>query len=298
MVLRKAVLGIFIVLFVSVNVWALPQTPTFDIQKELDLYGNLDQDDIPGIGNIACGPAAAINSFVYLENKYSNYFGGRNSIIPRQSQDLDNDGDVDYYDDLISAAQVISGSNYMNTGSNPNSGLNGTWDDMMIYGKYQYLNDNTAKEIDYGAQLSSAWNWAGNRPDGEKPMVEKPGWISDNTTPTWDFLYNELVACEDVEILINYTSGEEGGHFLTLSSFHWTDEDIDQIIDQGEATIDYIDPATGAWGESPIWHSGGSLVGTYANSSFEITMAVKESIPEPMTVAILGLGALFLRKKQ
>jgi hypothetical protein len=282
---------VLVILLFSVSALATE----YSIQKETDLYGNLDQDDIPSIGSVACGPTAAINSFVYLENKYSSYFGGQNSIIPNQSQDMDNDGDIDYYDDLIAAGQTIAGANYMNT----KLSIGGTWDDMMIYGKYQYLQDNTNKLIDYGAQLSSIWAWQGSRPQDEIPPIAKPAWVMDNTVPTWDFLYNNLLDCEDVEILINYTSGEEGGHFLTLSSFHWNDVDEDGIIDQVEnATIDYIDPATGAWGQSPIWHSSGSIVGTYSSLPFEITMAVKESIPEPATIALLGLGGILLRKRR
>ena len=46
------------------------EATVYEIEKDYWLYGNLDQDDIPGIGACACGPTAAVNSFVYLENAY------------------------------------------------------------------------------------------------------------------------------------------------------------------------------------------------------------------------------------
>jgi hypothetical protein len=117
----------------------------------------------------------------------------------------------------------------------------------------------------------------------------KPVWVQDNTYPTWQFLYNNLVACEDVEICINDGSW---GHCLTLTSFHWNDLNNDGIIQAVEgATIDYIDPATGLWvAASPIWQGLGNNFlsvgyGNFPNAT--LSMAMKESIPEPSTLVML-----------
>ena len=50
--------------FTSSNVQAI----SYDIEKDWWLYGDLNQNTIPGIGPMACGPTAAVNSFVYLQN--------------------------------------------------------------------------------------------------------------------------------------------------------------------------------------------------------------------------------------
>jgi hypothetical protein len=267
------------------------------IEKDIALYGNLDQDDIPGIGVCACGPTAAVNSFVYLQNAYPNVYDSL--LVPGQGQDLDNDGDVDSYDDMIAAAQALGAPGYMNTKC-----PGGTWDDMFIYGKYQYIVDNAPGSTVFAAELSSTWGWAGQRPPDEIPPIDKPDWVAQNTTPTWQFIFNNLVACEDVEILIN-----EGdwGHFLTVTSFCWTDADDDGIIDPEEsAALDYVDPCNGGQGLSPIWQEslGGPILISYGTfSRAQITMAVKESpIPEPLTVlgVMLGVSSLaaYIRRRR
>jgi hypothetical protein len=45
-----------------------------------------------------------------------------------------------------------------------------------------------------------------------------------------------------------------GGHFLTLSSLHWVDGNMDGVVDPAEnATPDYIDPETGALGMASLF---------------------------------------------
>jgi hypothetical protein len=70
-------------------------------------YGKLLQKDLPGcgaedgVGDLAgsgCGPSAAVNSFVYLQNKYSSIYGKK--LVPELDRnmpinDRDGDGDVD-----------------------------------------------------------------------------------------------------------------------------------------------------------------------------------------------------------
>ena len=254
------------------------EATVYEIEKDHWLYGNLDQDDIPGIGACACGPTAAVNSFVYLENAYPCPYNSW--LIP----DTNPANGIRDYQELIDVATILAGVNYMNT----KVGI-GTWDDMFIYGKWKYIEEQLQYHTIYEAQLSSTWGWGvGTRPADEIPPIKKPSWVADNTYPTWQFIYNELLDCEDVEILVSWY---DGGHFLTLTSFHWDDVDDDGFIDFEEyAWIDYIDPQTGAWGQSQIWHSGTGFIETDVSSGAWISMAVSESpiIPEPATIMLIG----------
>ena len=60
-----------------------------------------------------------------------------------------------------------------------------------------------------------------------------------NTTPTWQFIYNGLLANAAVESL--YWGGDN--HYLSVTGFHWTDANQDGVIDASDnATIDVVDP--------------------------------------------------------
>ena len=267
----------------------------YDIQKQVALYGNLNQNLIPppNLGASACGPTAAVNSYVYLEQKYPAVYG--RLLVP------DNNPNNGLYDqaELVAVGTALAGPNYMNTQAVAPGANSGTWDDMFIYGKYQYIEDNAPGTTVYAAQLSSTWDGPG-RPVGQDPPIAKPDWVQDNTIPTWQFLYDELVACEDVEILI---TDSDWGHYLTLTGFHWNDVNNNLTIDANEGTIDYIDPATGAFaGPSPMFQNvlDGQIFVSYGLfPNAQLVMAVSESpIPEPAGLALLGLALLRVRRKR
>ncbi len=282
------------------------QAEEYSILKDPSKYGNLDQDDIPQGGQYMCGPTAAVNSFIYLQTAYPGVYD--TSLVPlgsSQGQDLNGDGVFgDSYDDMIAVAMTLAGAQYMNTKPNlmGGGGGAGTWDDMFIYGKTTYFEFMLPNHSTYAAQMKSQWGWVMDafgmpRPADEIPPIPKPWWVQDLTQPDAMFLYNELNACEDVEILI--VDGD-WGHYLTVTGLQWNDVNGNQLIESVEnAWIYYIDPATGAPGASPI---GGQLIpGDPLRVNYglfpmaELVMTVSESpIPEPGTMMMLGTGLMGL----
>ncbi|HEV8532929.1 MAG TPA: hypothetical protein VGT00_16020 [Methylomirabilota bacterium] len=139
--------------------------------------------------------------------------------------------------------------------------------------------------------------------------------------PTFAFLLNELRHGEDVEITLGYfgaiTQGRIGGHALTLTGLKWTDDDMNGNVDFGEATMTFIDPATGQPGTKMIYFTffnGGYLGTDYGMGgnvncgnppapcriqAIIIEAAVSESpvLPAPATLLMLasGLAGLGLR---
>lgn len=236
------------------------------------LYGNLSQNSVPmqtalGVQLAAqyCGPVAVTNSFRYLENKYPGVYGNN-----------------------------LTGGNLVNTavglgGLMGTNLANGTWWDDLIWYKMQDIEAKVPEMTLYQAQHMPGWAWS----IWDDPGAAKPGWVQP-IVPKWQFIYNELIDCEDVEILMNWA---DGGHYVTVKSFHWNDVDNDSVIDFEEnATFDYINPWTGGVGVSGLWQNYyGSVLETDYTSGATITMAVSESpIPEPLTICLLGLGAFGL----
>jgi len=249
----------------------------FYVQKDLSLYGYLNQHDVDDDwGSVACAPTAAVNSFVYLENKYPGIYD--DWLVPGSD-----------YQAMVSAARTLA-LNYMNT-----SLPSGTTAEDFLLGKMKFIENALPGWTRYEAQLAGTWdstNFYGE---------DKPGWV-ELTYPTWEFLFLELEACEDVEIGLAYDAG--GGHALTLTSFHWTDDGTPFVIDLGEAYIDFIDPLTGAYGTANIWQTSldGPILTSYGGGA-TITMAVSESpIPEPLTMlcvfaSVAGVGAYIRRRR-
>ncbi len=248
--------------------------PVYDIQKDPNhvLYGTLNQLLIPGWGNVACAPTAAVNSFVYLQNQYPAVYD--NTLVNPNNQA-----------GMIAAAQILGSPAFMNTIAN-----NGTFNDDFIYGKWLYLEQNAPGKTVYEAQNAFAWNVVRN---GQP--IPQPNWVN-QIFPTWQFLWNELVSCEDVEIGLEYFNpiGDAAGHMLTLASFHWKDANNDGFIQLAEgATIDYVDPWGGVWGLSQIWQNplNGRLETNYGGGGW-IHLAVSES-PVPLPPAFWS-GILLL----
>ena len=244
--------------FIVTDTFALPYI--YSVNKDKSLYGYLDQHKLKlaELRDIACGPAATVNSFVYLQNKYPKIYGTK--LVP----DTNNNNKIDE-DEMVAIAEKLARSDYMNT----NYTIGGTYTDMLIYGKWKYIKDVAPGSTTFHAQ--SRYKWIHPKRDNEK--IPKPSWVKDKTIPTWEFIYNELSRCEDIEIFIECTENHKFDHYVTLTGFYWEDDDNDKIIDPDEkAWIDYIDPWTGKWGNQKSGtikiHTAAILKRTSGKTSF------------------------------
>jgi hypothetical protein len=253
----------------------------WEIIKDPDhvLYGNLDQTTlVDPLKSMGCAPVAVMNSFTYLQNKYPVVYD--NSLTP-------NGAPNDVY--------VLAAPNYMNT-----TLANGTWYRDMIWGKYLYVENFVPNKTIYAAQTVPQGIYDPvNNPGGWTIERPQPAWVTEqNSGPSMQFLYNELVKCEDVEIGIVRQS--EIGHALTLTSFHFNDVDGDWVFDPGDSgQIDFIDPIGGAqkWcsfiiGNGGLIYTDYDVPGTFNDY---IGLAVTESpVPLPPSMLLLGSGLLGL----
>ena len=273
--------------------------------KDTTLYGNLDQHDVPVIGPQACGPTSAVNSFVYLQNAYPGIYG--NSLVPAVgTTDVNADGATDFYDAMIETATVLGSAGYMNTGA-----ATGTLWDNLLYGKHKYMEEKAPGMTIYEARVNDYFGWSWSN-----PPVAEPGWVTyGNGEPAWEFLLAELEACEDLEIFLSLP---DFGHYVTLTGFHFDDQDDDGIIhwtdvnadgsftlaDTSEAWLQFMDPWTGALGTANIhddW-DGGPIFTSGLGTGWVMMAASESPIPEPATIVLLGSGLLGLgfrfRKKK
>jgi len=252
----------------------------YDIQLDHLKFGNLDQDDTAacgGAGQLACGPTAAVNSFVWLQNQYPGIYG--DNLILDATQDEDGDNDIDEYDDWIATANALGDPAYMDCAVC--NGGTGIFD--FIDGKMDWIEDHVPGVTTYADE----------------------NWHDGGVWPTWQFLYDNLVSGEDVEILVGFYDDQVmrvGGHYLTITSFHWEDDDMDDIIDATEtAWIDFIDPQDGTHKMADIQQngSGDAIYVDYgiggAVDATWLEATVKESpIPEPATLLLVGGGLVML----
>ena len=246
---------------------------TTTVHKPQNLYGTLSQLD--GNDN-ACGPTATANSFAYLERAYPDTYDRR--LVP----DLPGPPEDDYgFDELAAVANALG--NLMGW-----TAKDGVTTEGLVNGKVEYITARAPGTTAFGAQMKGTW-------DTDKG--DKPWFVTQGTAPTWTWLNEQLVSCEDVEFIIRPVGGGFG-HVMTLTGMTWQDTNSNGVIDPGEATINYIDPVGATRDELPVTLVGGELRMTYKGNSVYIDAAVKESIPEPAMMTLLALGGLAVLRRR
>jgi hypothetical protein len=257
-IVATSLLAVTLLAAVTAPAWATQ----FDAQLDQGLFGHVNQNNVPaqgpGVpGSNSCGPTAVANSFQYLQNNFSTVYGP-NTIIPAgmTAQDV----------------AINLANNWMNT-----SNSIGTSAENLIAGKRNYLESVAPGKTSYA---------------GQDPFYSGSNSFVAHQTPTFSFLYNALTSGADVEFGIRFPGG--GGHFLTLTSLHWNDANNDGVIQSSEnATIDYIDPETGASGVSSLFQSspGGPLLTDYGGGAgiavdvSELPTTSGHSVAAPASVA-------------
>jgi len=241
--------------------------------------GSLDQS-LTNCQNSGCGPTAAVNSFVFLQNMYGSIYG-TNLVPAPKAGDPPNKN-------LADVANTLLGANYMNTDC---VGCGTDFRDFIL-GKQKYIEEKSPGKTVYMALVNDIWALPGG--------PTKPDYVRERTAPTIDFLSTELADKEDVELLIKFADGS--GHYVTLTGLKWNS-------DTKLGTLTFVDPDGGVGRDSNISQSGDDplhidLQGADGNaragtifaavSESPILTPVSPSLPEPETYAMLlaGLGLM------
>lgn len=228
-------------------------------------FGNLNQHDTT-CNNVACGPTAATNSFVFLQDTYPKLYDTK--LVPHTN------GNTSYQDEEDLADNLAT---IMHTCNACNPGAGGTYIEDFIAGKQQYINSVAPGTTTFAAQMNFAWR--PTDPDGNN-VGPKPAYVMDNTVPTAQFIASELNAGEDVEVFL----AGDVDHYITLF-----DVTFNTMTHMGQ--IGYIDPDTGGIAFSNITGQdmAGFLEVAYGTNSEVIAHAVAESpIPEPSSLLLLA----------
>ena len=232
---------------------------TYTVNKNCAEFGHINQhslDRFEGdwLGNVACAPTATMNSFIYLQNHYPGIYD--NLLVP-----------VGAGQDVIRARQLAL--QYMMITNQ------GTTIHHWAWGKYDYLeNYAPGKTLYHGQTTYNGWTTG-------KP---RPAWVQ-NVNPSWNFVYNQLLMCQDVEIGIWWST--DMGHALTVCGLSWDDVTM-------TGSISYLDPWDAlCYNTVPLTFNyvTGKLYMPYGTNNAWIDLAFAESpVPEPSAFLALGSG--------
>lgn len=231
----------------------------YDKQWDPDLYGHLDQNSTDCIDQ-ACGPTAAVNSFVFLQNEYPNIYGHELT-----NEDLDS---------LRGTANALLDQHFMDCDCGPNG--SGTSIADFISGKEKYFGDVAPGTTEVHAQ-----------------NFHDP---ANSVKPSWQYLFDQLEMGQDVEVLIGYydDNGRHGGHYLTVTGFSFGDTNGDGLIDDDEsARLFFIDPTDGAAhnGNLDMKNDFLNLLNYSKDFDTYIEATVAESpVPEPPSLLVFAVA--------
>jgi hypothetical protein len=242
--------------------------------EDATLFGTLDQA-ATNCPNVNCGPTAAVNSFVYLQNAFPKIY--KTPLVPTVNGKTP------------SAAEQKAVANKLGTDYMKNccgTSMDGTNIGDFILGKMDYIEAQDKSVTIYAAQIPGMWaNVIPKHLD-----APKPAYVQQNTIPTLSFIAAQLGAKEDVEILLDNDKGQL--HYLTLTGLDYNDA-------TNMGTFNYVDPLGGGRSQAKILGLGGDkFIQTdykLAGINSDIAGVVAESpIPEPGTWLLLGVGMAFL----
>lgn len=233
--------------------------PVLSGHEDHKLFGNLDQADT-NCPNNGCGPTAAVNSFVFLQNMYPDIYG--DSLVPITR----GQGGIPSEENMAAVANTLLGSNYMNTDCSCGTTTQNFYD-----GKMKYVNEKAPNTTVY---------------DFESLTNDRA-----ITAPTANFIAGELRDGEGVEALI---SGNMFGHYITLTDFTFDTRD-----DTGSLSYINPDGGTWETKDIIGLASNGTLTFNYSNDCTicEITDVFSESpimVPEPTGLSLLITPFLIL----
>ena len=241
------------------------QAFAFNIQLSPDRFGHLIQSDVPNCGAVACGPTAAVNSFVFLENQYPSIYD--HLLVP----DTNGNRIVDYAE-MVSTASILSGPQYMNT-----TFPSGTFSDRFISGQQGWIETQAPGRTIY------------NQFNPNVPLLAAE--LTDHEDV-------ELLIG-----FYNSQGSRTGGHYITVTGLSWTDANHNNIVDLSDAaTIAFIDPGNGSNTVSSLFQASPDALfqmGYGGGAKIEIGFSVSP-IPEPSTwlLFVSGLFVLVSLKKR
>jgi hypothetical protein len=268
----------------------------YSAELDVNLFGYLNQNDIPTIGGFASAPAASVNAYVYLQNLFPNTYG--TSLAGTT------------YNQWIQTAQRLATSQYMDTANNGTTFIRD-----QIYGNATYLSDTVGEINSFSGQtiLADGADWSLPRP--QPPYIQR-------VFPTWQSLLSALQLRKAIVIDIYFPGQTPSIRTVTGTSFHWNDLDNNQFIDLSDgAEIDFIDPLDPSSPPDPDGNKrpkrrfgkiyeeilpAGTIGGnrrlnfTYEdpNDAFRSTsdgyiasvFYIQEPVPEPSTIIVFSLG--------
>jgi hypothetical protein len=247
-------------------------------------FGDLQQANTNCTGGTnGCGPTAAVNSFVMLQERYPSLYG--ELLVPSAAA-----GNDPTQNEMAAVANQLGDSEL----ANPNPTMymdcqacNGTYIENFITGKYKYIEEQAPGVTRYKAYMGGTFAWR-NDPGNVTPGFNnggQPSWVT-RGAPTAEWLAAELNHGEDIEVFVEYTNGNS--HYLTLFSLSFDDQN-------NTGTMGFIDPLTGGVVNSNITGlAGGYLTLNYGGGA-TLFHAVSESpVPEPGTWLLLSFGSVAL----
>jgi hypothetical protein len=169
---------------------AAPMLPNLRAMEPVGDFGNLAQG-ATRCPNVNCGATALVNSFVFLQKRYPRVYGNRL---------IGNRGMNPTSAELVTAADNLSCA-FLGNRQPPNIAV-GTPIGDFILGKMDYFDNNAPNTTMFEAQISETWGNAIVVFHKGPPVNNKPACVQDNTRPTAQFLYDQLDAGEDVEIVV------------------------------------------------------------------------------------------------